>query len=314
MRCIPVLDITIRHPGVLTMFDFNSAILDVAIGVVLVYLLLALLCSIMVELFSSLMKQRSKTLKLGLQALLDGEGDANTAVLLSHPLIRSLGKSPSYIPARRFASALLAVGSINFNAEAKKIATTIPQDSHLGKQLSSLAEAAGHDMERLRDGIERWFDESMDRVGGWYKRWSQLVVGAIALIIVVVLNADTLTLVNALQTDPKLREQVVQAAVDQANQDKGLAKDLPEARDQVTQLGLPLRGWILPESELSDPREIPDSPRGVFYKVVGLLLTTAGVSLGAPFWFDTLKRLVAMRGSGPAPKPASGTGTAGGGT
>ncbi len=284
------------------MFDFNSAILDVAIGVVLVYLLLALLCSIAAELVSSLTYQRSKTLRAGIQTLVDGKGDANTRAIFNEPIIQSLGTRPSYLPARRFASAVLAVGNVNFDEKAHRITSALPQDSYLGKQLALLADEAGHDVEKFREGIERWFDDSMDRVAGWYKRHSQWVVGVISLAIVCILNADTITLINALQTDPKLRDQVVQAAVDQAADKDGLPRELPAVRDNVTQLSLPLLGWIGPSDKLSDPREFPDSIRGGFYKIIGLLLTAAGVSLGAPFWFDTLKRLVTMRGSGPAPK------------
>jgi hypothetical protein len=35
----------------------------------------------------------------------------------------------------------------------------------------------------------------------------------------------------------------------------------------------------------------------------GWLLSIAAVSLGAPFWFDTLSRFVNLRGAGPAEKP-----------
>jgi len=31
-------------------------------------------------------------------------------------------------------------------------------------------------------------------------------------------------------------------------------------------------------------------------------LTTIAISLGAPFWFDVLKRLISIRGAGTAPK------------
>ena len=35
----------------------------------------------------------------------------------------------------------------------------------------------------------------------------------------------------------------------------------------------------------------------------GWILSIAAVSLGAPFWFDTLSRFVNLRGAGPAEKP-----------
>jgi hypothetical protein len=44
--------------------------------------------------------------------------------------------------------------------------------------------------------------------------------------------------------------------------------------------------------------------------LIGWLLTMLAVSLGAPFWFDMLNRLISIRGSGRAPRqtPKAGAG------
>ena len=39
--------------------------------------------------------------------------------------------------------------------------------------------------------------------------------------------------------------------------------------------------------------------------VLGWIATGLAVSLGAPFWFDTLQKLFSFRGSGPKPAPAA---------
>ena len=46
---------------------------------------------------------------------------------------------------------------------------------------------------------------------------------------------------------------------------------------------------------------------GFWEKVVGLLFTALAISLGAPFWFDMLNRVVSIRAAGRAPdeKPKS---------
>jgi hypothetical protein len=41
----------------------------------------------------------------------------------------------------------------------------------------------------------------------------------------------------------------------------------------------------------------------VISHLFGWLLSVAAVSLGAPFWFDTLSRFINIRGAGPAEKP-----------
>jgi hypothetical protein len=42
---------------------------------------------------------------------------------------------------------------------------------------------------------------------------------------------------------------------------------------------------------------------GWLLKVLGVLISGAAAAQGAPFWFDMLKRLINIRGSGPAPQP-----------
>ncbi len=39
----------------------------------------------------------------------------------------------------------------------------------------------------------------------------------------------------------------------------------------------------------------------VFYKLFGLLISILAVSLGAPFWFDTLSKFINMRSAGTPP-------------
>ena len=38
-----------------------------------------------------------------------------------------------------------------------------------------------------------------------------------------------------------------------------------------------------------------------FYKIFGLLVSILAVSMGAPFWFDTLSKFVNLRGAGTPP-------------
>jgi hypothetical protein len=44
-------------------------------------------------------------------------------------------------------------------------------------------------------------------------------------------------------------------------------------------------------------------------RLIGWLMTVAAISLGAPFWFDTLSRFVNIRGSGKPPEDKKVAGT-----
>jgi len=52
---------------------------------------------------------------------------------------------------------------------------------HLGKSLTDLWERAGRDFTKFRHEIEDWFDREMDRVSGWYSRWTQWIMVGLAL-------------------------------------------------------------------------------------------------------------------------------------
>ena len=83
-------------------------ILDVAIGLSLIYLLLALSCTTLNEMIAGVLKLRSRNLEKGIGRML---GDpALKSALYTHPLIRSLanasGTSPSYIPSSNRPGAL----------------------------------------------------------------------------------------------------------------------------------------------------------------------------------------------------------------
>ncbi len=55
--------------------------------------------------------------------------------------------------------------------------------------------------------------------------------------------------------------------------------------------GIPM-GW----------KTFPGNCRDWFSKSIGLLLTALAVSLGAPFWFDLLNKVVSIRSVGASPE------------
>jgi hypothetical protein len=93
---------------------FGSNVLDVVIGLVLVYLLLSLVTTSIREALAGVWKTRARFLKEGIKELL-GTGAEDGGPLLAsfyqHPTIFALyrhgDKNPSYIPARSFSTALL---------------------------------------------------------------------------------------------------------------------------------------------------------------------------------------------------------------
>ena len=111
---------------------FGSSILEVAIGIVFVYLLMSFLCSAVNEIVESVLRNRATDLENGVWNLLNqGKGAPHLAKqLYDHPLVNGLFNGsyrrgakkpvrrrdylmptnlPSYIPARNFAQALIDI-------------------------------------------------------------------------------------------------------------------------------------------------------------------------------------------------------------
>jgi hypothetical protein len=155
-------------------------------------------------------------------------------------------------------------------------------------------------LEEFRKAVEGWFDQTMDRASGWYKRKVQVVVVLIAAALAIGLNVDSVHVASRLWKEPALRSAVAARATDAAESAGGQATGSPSAQeaadeiDKVKQLNLPV-GWA--------KNNRPSGFSGWVGGAAGWLITIAAISLGAPFWFDVLSRLARLRGSGSPTAP-----------
>ena len=257
---------------------------------------------------------------------------------------------PSYIPAAQFATAFLdhvARGAIEAaGAPAPGAAAALPLSidslreraaaaTHLTPYLqravlSAIDHAAG-DLDRVHFNIERWFDGTMDRAAGWYKRRTQSVLFLLGFGIAVALNLDALHVMRRLTIDKTFREVVVKEAEaakapapSESAATAGQSARIYSARAELDRVGMPI-GWkvwrvwtpgewyrlpFLPQQLcLEAPPANPPEAHGpldctpaahVGYTdwariVVGWLATAFAVMLGAPFWFDVLNKFMVVR-------------------
>lgn len=299
---------------------FGSALLEIFIGLAFVYLLLAVICSALSEWIARILAMRSKNLEAGIRNLL--EDPELVEKVYQHPLLKSFYRQgwfdklrnrrggPSYIPSRAFALALLDIAAPadpkdrpkDFEGVRHAVAKCNLLNDKMRTALLVLMDEAAGDLEKARENVENWFDDTMNRVSGWYKRRAQMIVLLLALALSVALNTDTIRIAHSLSTDSTLRAAVVAAAEEAAKTPltgpkTSLTRRIAQLRSELDHLGLPI-GWLKASDDYVDPREVPTDPQGWFYKILGLLLTTIAVSLGAPFWFDLLNKLVNLRGAG----------------
>lgn len=180
-------------------------------------------------------------------------------------------------------------------------------------------DVAEYQMQKLQENIEQWFDDAMNRVGGWYKRWTQKILLVVSVVLVLAGNVDTFMLVKRFSRDNALRASVV-AVAGQSVQNNTAATAGNETTtpaengtstmdllDQASKLGLPF-GWVVANKD--DPYKGEQVPICEAFwpcvgawtiKLIGLLISALAIQLGAPFWFDTLSKFVNIRGAGTPP-------------
>ena len=289
---------------------FGSVILDVATGIIFIYLFLSLIGSAVNEWISGILKLRARNLEAGIRNMLnDSQGVGATRDFYAHPLLAALTKDnrkPSYISPRIFARALMDIVAPADAAQGSRtigeIRTSICniQNEGLKKVLLVHLDDAQDNIEKAYQNIEKWFDEGMQRVSGWYKRTSQWIVLGYALVIAVGFNVDTVMIASTLYRNENLRAGLVAAAEDIAKQP--FPEGAEKMTEKITGINSELEKLHLPIGWNDQAGATPRTLESWLVKICGWLITGLAVSLGAPFWFDMLNKVVNIRSAGRKPE------------
>jgi hypothetical protein len=287
-----------------------SVILEVVIGLSFTFIVLSLVASGANELVAAALRLRAGTLKQGIVHLLGSPSDAED--LYRHPLVQSLyrgRKGPSYLPSEKFAVALLdnkvrpavsvaARDAAAGTAGAAAVATAIKDlpDGRVKAALDVLWREAGEDVAGFQKAVANWFDDSMDRISGWYRRRAQAMLLAFGLVLAVGLNVNAVTMTQRLWTDAPLRDALTQQAQRAVPPSATDRQAVTSALGNVETGLATISGLSLPIGWGKGVR-----PDAWYVAVVGWLLTAIAVSLGAPFWFDLLGHVAQLRITGAVP-------------
>lgn len=176
------------------------------------------------------------------------------------------------------------------------------------------------------------FEEVMDRSSGWFKRRVQERLLIIGLVIAIAFNADTVQIYQKLTDNPEDRQAMLALAESFINNSKGdaymlsadkSAADISQPDTVILQEIIQMRSLVdsLIKNEIGSVRSPlglgwdapPTAPNGeelssgakawwVAKKIPGWLITALAISLGSPFWFDLLNRLINLRNAGKRPE------------
>jgi hypothetical protein len=150
--------------------------------------------------------------------------------------LKIMEKLPSYIPSGTFANALLDIVVQEAKAmnppkdctELRKMVDRFPNE-RIKKTLLPLIDSAQNDLDQVRKNIEKWYDGTMDRVSGWFKRRARTWLMLVAFPVCLFLNADAIMVGKMLWKDKELRAVVVKQAESIIIEQPKSGPDLPPA-------------------------------------------------------------------------------------
>ena len=326
----------------------DNRLVDVAIGLVFIFLLASMFCTVINEWIAQLFRLRAQTLRKGLANLIGEIGKAKgtksggelsfSQKIYEHRIVEGISRNkrfrlrgshkrdPSYMNAETFTKVLIDVVDPNakFKIDARQAMAGIRSNVNslnVGPLRDALLIHLGTvetTLEEFQSNVAGWFDEGMVRVSGWYRRQIRWISFGVALLVAVGFNINTLQITDALWKDPVARAALANAAKKIEFSDKFL-QDVEDKREKYVKEiranletikstdNLPI-GW----AERDKDKSWYDAPYAAitWNRIIGWLISAFAISLGAPFWFDVLKKLGSIRASGgqaeKKPKPPVG--------
>ncbi|MEN2282089.1 hypothetical protein AAGF08_08115 [Algoriphagus sp. SE2] len=180
------------------------------------------------------------------------------------------------------------------NEFPKFLNETLNIDPDTKYQLKNLWDEASDDIDKFSGLVSNWYEEQMDRITGWYKRKVTYFTFIVGFIIAVLFNVDTIHLVKDLSTNETMRTLLVNSAQEFiANNPDGITDVSKNGQKQYIEDV---------KEEMDNYNSILASNKNDNYPaILGWLITAFAISLGAPFWFDMLNKIMKVRPSIPIP-------------
>jgi hypothetical protein len=179
------------------------------------------------------------------------------------------------------------------------------------------------ELNQLRREVEAWFDRSMERSSGVYKRNAKLISILIGSLVAVTINADTIHMVTRLSKDQILRSTVIRTADYIAAQNSDVtarclsynSAQLREADpecarvienlDKATEnIALPI-GWGASNRLQQWDESTSLGGLRFFRYLIGWIVSGIAFSMGASFWYDLLNKFINVRNAGKPQRSAT---------
>ena len=305
--------------------------LDVLIGLTVIMLALSMGVTMLTQFATTVLNSRGRHLKRGIMDLLNqiDPALATKAVaaeqsvagriadaILTHPLISATGRRLGTVVHREELTRLLMFltdDSAELDDEAKAaLKQTLARNGitdpagtlkkireaslRLETENPSLAIDVRQTMAILHEAssdfvakINNSFDQAIDRVSQRFTAHARVITFVAGMLVAVALQVDTIGLVNRLSADDMLRQAFVTTATRQTT--------LPAAADTTPgALDVQYMSFLAENGLVAAPRSPAEwTKRWAQTNIVGVLITALLLSLGAPFWYSALGKLLQLR-------------------
>ncbi|MBN2549375.1 MAG: hypothetical protein JXB15_09475 [Anaerolineales bacterium] len=295
-----------------------SQVVEVAVGLVLVYYILGQIVSIITKVILETFETRGKVLE---KYLVQIAGEKQVGDFVKMPQIESQApvrykglmgflapalqveaQKVERIPVANLVDAFFDFAGLmgkEFTAlELLALIENMP-DSEAKTRLAALVKKGITDLNQLRSRVGMWFTGLMEQAGATFRAYARRVVILLSIFITLLLGVDSIDLAVQLWDNADMR-MVAAARADQYLAENGAGSEIAPLLKDLETLNLKFGWWAVPGTFPAQEASGQVWAAWVLKKLLGLVLTATAVSQGSSFWYDILKRL---RGDD-APQPA----------
>jgi hypothetical protein len=224
-----------------------SLFFDVVLSLTFFYFLTSMFVSGIVEFFQTIFEKRAAFLQKAIEKLQEKTVEVEDSFWIkfkNNPFIQNLedevdkkwklwGRKMSYIDSSTFVSTIInMLGNIKLDDDTTiddgfvKLKKQIDNfDKGTFQQILKTLIQESTNLETFETKLANWFNQYMEHVSGWFKRYSRLVVMFTSLIVTIVLNLNTIVLTKQLSSDKDLRNAIVSKATKYIDNTKVDLKD-----------------------------------------------------------------------------------------
>jgi len=297
-------------------------ILEVAIGLIVVYYLLGSVVSLVTQWINEGLESRGKALE---QYLLKIVGDKKLGDLVKLPQLQALRPI-------RYKNFLSVFGSATEPKKLEKIPVSTLVDAYfdiagltskkemdllqLAELIDKLPDSEGKNafiswinqgvttIEDLRKRTTDYFGGLMEQAAATFRSRARSFVIILSIGITILFGTDSIQLAKTLWINAELRA-IAAAQADVIVANGGTNAEISNLLDDLGKFSISIGWWQTQEFPPSS--DMAGWALFIFLKVLGLGITAAAVSQGSSFWYDLLKKVSAPATSTSSSKSSGGT-------